>query len=91
MNICGKRVILRAIEEDDLPLLHKWSNDPSIQSMLGGWHFPVSMQDQRKWFSSLSFSSDNQRFAIQAPDIGLIGTTNLVSIDWQNRNAFMVC
>ncbi|MBS1158798.1 MAG: wfbC [Proteobacteria bacterium] len=88
MNIFGKKIVLRAIEEDDLPLLHKWSNDPSIQSMLGGWHFPVGMQDQRKWFSSLSFSSDNQRFAIQAPDLGLIGTANLVSIDWQNRTAF---
>ena len=88
MNIVGKKVTLRAIEEADLPSLQKWSNDPSIQTMLGGWHFPVSEQDQEKWFKSLSFSSVNQRFAIEAPDLGLIGTANLVSIDWQNRNAF---
>lgn len=88
MNIHGKKVVLRAIEQDDLPLLQKWSNDPAIQSMLGGWHFPVSAQDQRKWFESLSLNSPNQRFAIETQDDGLIGTANLVSIDWQNGNAF---
>lgn len=88
MNIYGKKVVLRAIEERDLPLLHKWANDPSIQSMLGGWHFPVGEQDQKKWYQSLSFNSDNQRFAIETPDLGLIGTANLVSIDWQNGAAF---
>lgn len=88
MNIHGKKIILRAIEEQDLPLLQKWANDPTIQSMLGGWHFPVGEQDQKKWYSGLSFNSSNQRFAIETPDLGLIGTANLVSIDWQNRNAF---
>ncbi len=88
MNILGKNIILRAIEERDLPQLQKWANDPSIQSMLGGWHFPVNEQDQHKWFESLSVGSTNQRFAIETPDMGLIGTANLVSIDWQNRNGF---
>ena len=88
MNIYGKKVVLRAIEERDLPLLHKWANDPSIHSMLGGWHFPVGEQDQKKWYQSLSFNSDNQRFAIETPDLGLIGTANLVSIDWQNGTGF---
>lgn len=88
MNILGKKIILRAIEERDLAQLQEWSNDPSIQSMLGGWHFPISEQDQHKWFSSLSFSSVHQRFSIDAPGVGLIGTANLVSIDWQNRNGF---
>jgi len=88
MNIRGKKVILRAIERSDLSTLQKWSNDDSIQSMLGGWHFPVGEQDQEKWFQSLSFGSINQRFAIDTEELGLIGTANLVSIDWQNRNAF---
>jgi RimJ/RimL family protein N-acetyltransferase len=88
MNIYGKKVVLRAIEESDLPLLQKWSNDPTIQSMLGGWHFPVNLQDQRKWFEAISLNSPNQRFAIETAEDGLIGTTNLVAIDWQNGNAF---
>ena len=88
MNIKGKKVVLRAIEKADLELLHKWSNDPEINYMLGGWHFPSSMQDQEKWFASLSLGSNNQRFAIDAPDLGLIGMANLVDINWKDRNAF---
>jgi RimJ/RimL family protein N-acetyltransferase len=88
MNIIGNSIMLRAIEADDLPMLQRWANDPDIQSMLGGWHFPVSAQDQRRWFDTLSVNSTNQRFAIEAPEYGLIGTANLVSIDWQNRTAF---
>jgi RimJ/RimL family protein N-acetyltransferase len=88
MNIHGKRVVLRAIEEADLPDLQAWANDPNIQAMLGGWHFPTSARDQQAWMASLSCQSTNQRFAIDAGELGLIGTANLVSIDWKNRNAF---
>jgi RimJ/RimL family protein N-acetyltransferase len=88
MNIIGKSIILRAIEQEDLPLLQKWSNDPEINYMLGGWHFPSSTQDQLKWFQSLNLNSLNQRFAIEAPQIGLIGMANLVDVNWKDRNAF---
>ncbi len=43
MNIKGKYVTLRAIEVEDIPLLHKWANDPDIWYMLGGWHFPSNL------------------------------------------------
>ena len=88
MNIAGKKVLLRAIEPDDLPLLHQWANDPEIQSGLGGWHFPSSAEDQRKWYASFSLNSTAQRFAIETREHGLIGTANLVDIDWKNGNAF---
>lgn len=88
MNIKGKKVTLRAIEADDLDLLQKWSNDPEINYLLGGWHFPSSSQDQDKWFKSLSLNSTNQRFAIVCESLGLIGMANLVSINWKDRNAF---
>lgn len=88
MNIKGKKVTIRAIESDDLELLHKWSNDPDINYMLGGWHFPSSEQDQQRWIGSLSLNSNNQRFAIDTEDSGLIGMANLVDINWKDRNAF---
>jgi RimJ/RimL family protein N-acetyltransferase len=88
MNIQGKSILLRAIERDDLPQLNRWANDREIQRMLGGWHFPTSLKDQEDWFGSLSCQSTNQRFAVETHDKGLIGTANLVSIDWKNRNAF---
>ena len=88
MNVKGKNVLLRAIERDDLPLLQKWANDPEICSMIGGWHFPTNMNDQNKWFDSLNVQSLNQRFAIEVPESGLLGTANLVDINWKDRNAF---
>lgn len=88
MNIKGDKVLLRAIKKEDLPLLHKWSNDPEINYMLGGWHFPSSEVDQEKWFNSLSLTSNNQRFAIETEELGLIGMANLVDINWKDRNAF---
>jgi RimJ/RimL family protein N-acetyltransferase len=87
MNILGKKIILRAIEASDLPQLQKWANDPAIQSLLVGWHFPVSERDQLAWFNALDLRSSNQRFAVDHPDHGLVGTANLVSIDWANGTA----
>jgi RimJ/RimL family protein N-acetyltransferase len=88
LNILGKHVLLRAIAPEDLALLNRWANDYEIQRLLGGWHFPTSMKDQEDWYAKLSCNSVNQRFAIETDDQGLIGTANLVSIDWKNRNAF---
>ncbi|HRD51867.1 MAG TPA: GNAT family protein [Flavobacteriales bacterium] len=88
MNISGKTVTLRAIESRDLEQLQAWANDPDIQSGLGGWHFPISQSDQQKWYESLHASSPHQRFAVETGSLGLVGTANLVDIDWKNRHAF---
>ena len=87
MSISGKYVILRAIEKDDLSLLQLWNNDSDIQHNLGGWHFPSSASIMEKWFDSLSGDELNQRYAIDIASHGLIGTTNLVNINWKDRNA----
>lgn len=88
MNIRGKSVVIRAIEETDLPKLHAWSNDPDLWGMLGGWHFPTSMASTYKWFEQLQRDALNQRFAITTEALGLVGSANLVDIDWKNNNAF---
>lgn len=88
MNIHGRHVRLRAIEPDDLPFLQEWGNDPEIQRLLGGWHFPTSMADQRAWLATLNCNSRDQRYAVDLPGVGLVGTANLVAIDWKNRTAF---
>ena len=87
MNIVGQKVTLRAIEEADLPLLHRWANDPEIWRGLGGWHFPSSFESQKKWFASLASDYLNQRFVVDTADSGIIGTANLVDIDWKNNHA----
>jgi RimJ/RimL family protein N-acetyltransferase len=89
MNIYGKNVILRAPEMRDVELLHKWANDPEIWKFLGGWHFPYASSSTEKWIAGMN--SNNQRdyvFSIDAPEVGLIGTANLLEIDWKNRHAY---
>ncbi|MGH8439205.1 MAG: GNAT family N-acetyltransferase [Pseudomonas sp.] len=87
MSIRGQRILLRALELEDLPLLHQWSNDEALWSLLGGWHFPTSREAQRDWLLSLKGDALNQRFGIEVAGHGLIGTANLVAIDWKNGTA----
>ncbi len=87
MSINGQRIVLRALELEDLPLLHRWSNDEALWSLLGGWHFPVSREAQRDWLLGLKGDPLNQRFGIEVAQHGLIGTANLVGIDWKNGTA----
>lgn len=68
--------------------MHKWANDPEIWSMLGGWHFPSNAHFMDKWFESLGSNPNKQNFAIDTEEHGLIGSVNLVDIDWKNNNAF---
>jgi RimJ/RimL family protein N-acetyltransferase len=87
MNIKGENITLRAIETDDLRQLQSWANDPDIQYMLGGWHFPTNMNDQQNWYNSLSCSSNNQRFMIVNEENTVIGMSNLVNINFKDGNA----
>ncbi|MBP0444122.1 GNAT family N-acetyltransferase [Roseomonas sp. SSH11] len=86
MNILGRRVVLRALEEEDAPLLHAWANEPEIWQRLGGWHFPTSLAATRTWIAAQSASPADRRFAITLGG-ELLGTANLVEIDWKNRHA----
>ena len=88
MNILGKLVTLRAVEETDLPHLHRWANDPVTQDAIGELHFPSSMHFHRRWVESLPEDKLNQRFVIDAPGAGPIGLSSIVNIDWRNRHAW---
>lgn len=88
MNIRGKKVLLRAIEEDDLEAFHAWGNDPDLWNMLGGWHFPASKASTRAWIERLATDQHNVRLAIETPELGLVGMANLTDIDWKNNHAF---
>jgi RimJ/RimL family protein N-acetyltransferase len=88
VNILGKRVVLRAVTRADLPLLHEWGNDPTIWPLLGGWHFPTSPEWGEAWLEGIRNDSLNQRLAIDTTEHGLIGTANIVDINWKDRTAF---
>lgn len=88
MNILGKKITLRAIEESDLTSLHKWANDPQTQDLIGNIHFPSSFEFHKNWFQKLQGDSLNHRFAIDTEDQGLIGLSSLMHIDWRNNRAW---
>ncbi|WP_420476665.1 GNAT family N-acetyltransferase [Noviherbaspirillum sp. ST9] len=89
MNIRGKAVTLRAAETRDIELLNKWANDPDIWRLLGGWHFPYSSLCTERWVSDQNNNNLKAHvFCIDAPEVGLIGTANLIDIDWKNRHAY---
>ena len=51
MNICGNKVILRALEPSDMPYLREMINDPEMERMVIGWSFPVSEKQQMDWYN----------------------------------------
>jgi RimJ/RimL family protein N-acetyltransferase len=88
MNIKGRHIQLRAIEVDDIPALHRWSNDPEVQNGLGGWHFPLSKASLQQWVSGFRYDGTDQRFIIETSDGAPIGVVTLTNINWKDRNAF---
>lgn len=89
MNIKGKIVTLRAIEIEDLEDLSRWANSPELWEKLGGWHFPYSKKSTEDWIKTINnHDMKNQVYAISSEEVGIIGTANLVNIDWKNKNAF---
>lgn len=88
MNILGKTVILRAIEEEDLAAFHMWGNDPDLWRLLGGWHFPSSKESTRNWFQKMQGDQLNLRLAVTTEQHGVVGLANILDIDWKNRHAF---
>jgi RimJ/RimL family protein N-acetyltransferase len=88
MNIKGKKVILRAVERKDLEFLHKWGNNPELQYTMGNVYFPSSRDFHERWYEKIQGDSLNQRLAIEAPDVGFIGLSSLIDIDWKNNRAW---
>ncbi len=72
----------------DLDLLAEWANSSEIWRNLVGWHFPYSRESTELYIKSIDNNNmQYQNFGIEVKDIGLIGTTNLVDIDWKNKHA----
>jgi len=87
VKIIGKLVVLRAVEEGDIPHLARWANDAVTQDGIGEMHFPSSLDFHREWFNGLKSDPHNQRLVVEVPDYGIIGITSLMGIDWRNRHA----
>jgi UDP-4-amino-4,6-dideoxy-N-acetyl-beta-L-altrosamine N-acetyltransferase len=85
--IVGKRIRLRAIELEDLPLLTKWRNDPAVYDCFYE-HEPLSLAMQRRWFDAFLQKRDEKYWIAETLAEGEpIGAIGLLDIDWRNRRA----
>lgn len=87
MNIVKENITLRAIEQDDNSLLKELINDPEIESMVVGWSYPVSTEQQANWISNQANDNKNARFIIDVDNIGGVGVVSLSGLDFKNRTA----
>lgn len=87
----GKRVNLRAIEEEDLPLAVEYLNDPEIiMNADDDPPMPTSIEKQKLWFANYNKTKgikDGVEFAIETKDGKYIGGCGTNEIDFKNRIA----
>lgn len=65
--LSGQRVYLRPLERDDLPLLHKWLNDPEIRGLIGEV-LPTSQSGMAAYFDKVQADSSRVWFVIVVRD-----------------------
>ncbi len=84
MELYGKKVILRAVEEEDLEMFRELTNSPDFERMVVGWSFPVSRRDQLRWFESCRNDLNTLRYTIEIKEDGAVGMIGLKNIDMKN-------
>lgn len=87
MNLYGKKVILRPVEEEDLEMLRELTNRPDYENMIVGWSFPISKKEQIEWFQKCKNGLERLRYIIETPEDGAVGMIGLKDIDWKNGSA----
>ena len=88
MYIDCLNVILRAVEEKDMELLHRMINAPEIECMTVGGCFPVSFDRQKRWFENYDQQKE-LRCMIEIKGGATIGMIMLTDIDWRNRTGVL--
>lgn len=87
MELYGKKVILRAIEEEDIEMLRQLTNSPDFEKMVVGWSFPISKKEEEEWFVKCKNDLLCIRYIIETKADGAVGMIGLKNIDWKNGTA----
>lgn len=85
----GKKVRLRAYEKEDIIYAWKYINDEEIKRLLmPGIPYPLTLEEEEKWFQEQSAFKDTYNFAIETLDEGkYIGGCGINHLDWKNSVA----
>jgi len=86
--IRGQKVILRAVESSDVPVLWEWMQDEELMRLRDYPMPPTSLEQARREFEESSDECGQRlHLAITTLDGELIGETTLRDIDQRNRGA----
>ncbi len=83
----GHKVVLRPVEETDLPHMQRWINDAEITRGLLQI-FPMSMQDEREWLEKMRKNATGFILAIETQAGRHIGSMGMHGISWRDGTAF---
>jgi UDP-4-amino-4,6-dideoxy-N-acetyl-beta-L-altrosamine N-acetyltransferase len=83
--LAGERVILRAIERDDLPRYVEWLNDPAVLTFFGPYA-PISLDQETRWYEKMLEDTTACNFAIEFEGQH-VGGGGFCSIDGRHRRA----
>lgn len=79
----GNKVILRPVQESDIPLFQKWMNNPKVTHFLANV-FPITFIDEKNWYDSNSKSTKDRVILaiVDRKTKKLIGTMGMNNIDY---------
>ena len=80
----SKRVVLRPLEEEDIPLLVRWINDPEITRFLKAV-YPMTIADEKEWLEQLRKNHDKDIVFMIVAEGKPIGVMGLHRINWIHR------
>ena len=84
--LIGKRVKLRAVEEEDIHRIVEWRNSPRTYEFFYEYE-PLSRTKQKEWLERHSSDPSEKLFIISTLDGEAIGMVGFVHIDHRNRKA----
>jgi RimJ/RimL family protein N-acetyltransferase len=85
--VFGRTVALRPIEEEDLPLLVRWRNDPGTWPVFYA-PFLISLSGQKRWYESLLSDPTRVQFMIVRLEDNIpVGTVGLFHINYRDQDA----
>jgi len=89
--IIGEKVILRAINKEDIPKLLEIHNNLEIKKQAMFHPFPISLEQDIEWLENINKDKSNRAvyFAIEdKKSNSFAGYTSLKNINWINRNCY---
>ncbi len=83
--IQGERIVLRAVEREDLPRYVQWLNDPAVVEYFGPF-LPLSLAQEEAWYEKMLADPAVRNFAIEFEGQP-IGGAGFQNIDGRNASA----